>query len=75
MSESDISIDVPIPPARQGYAPGIRLSDLLVGHSKVVAKTRRGSLSTAIRRQKFNAPGQNFTTRVEGDKIRVWRIA
>lgn len=71
----EIATDVPIPPARNERLSGIRLDDLGVGHSKVVPKTRRGSLSTAIRAQKFRMPGQNFTTRVEGDKIRVWRIA
>jgi hypothetical protein len=47
-----------------------------VGHSFAVQAQRRGSLSTAIRRQMLRVPGQRFTTRAEGeDMIRVWRIA
>lgn len=76
MSESVVETNIPIPPARNERLSGIQLGDLDVGHSKIVPKARRGSLSTAIRVQKYLNPGQNFTTRViDKDTIRVWRTA
>lgn len=70
-----IETNVPIPPSRNERGAGLRLDDMEVGHSRVVPKSRRGSLSTAIYRQKLRQPGWNFTTRVIGDEIRYWRIA
>jgi hypothetical protein len=75
MSVSEIELGVPIPPSRRLQEQHIQLHAMVVGSSLTVPKRRRGSLSTAIRVQKNKAPGWDFTTRVEGDKIRVWRTA
>ena len=76
MSIGEIETGIPIPPARNERLKGIRLDDLSVGQSRIVAKSRRGSLSAAIRCQKAKTPGWDFTTRViDPNTIRVWRIA
>lgn len=70
--------NVPIPPSRKERTAGtaIRLDDMEPGDSKLFSKQRRGSLSTAMRMQKFTSPGTEFTTRVvdDGKNVRVWRI-
>ena len=74
--DEEFDKDVPIP---AGWVRANRsftwIGRMQVGDSKAIEKSRRGGLSTAIRRQKLRAPGQAFTTRVTGDEIRVWRTA
>ena len=76
MLECKIEKGIPIPLSRNEKLTGINLDKLEVGYSLTVPKQRRGSLSTAIRRQKYKCPGQNFTTRlIDKTTIRVWRTA
>lgn len=71
---SDIKIEsgvLPPKPRSRGLYPVGRLNP---GESFTVELRQRSGLSVAIARQQI-ATGQRFTTRTEGDRLRVWRLS
>lgn len=85
MTDAAIQIEngVPLPPKAEagGRRPKYPLGDLAVGQSFRVEDGRgpdliQDTLSGCIRSWRIhNDPARQFTTRREGDGVRVWRIA
>jgi hypothetical protein len=72
----EIEKNIPLPAAATAKGQNtIPLGEMEVGDSVAVPAVRRGTLSTAIRRERFRS-GKLFATRVvDAETIRVWRTA
>lgn len=69
---SPLTKDVPMPetlPRRRYPIP-----DMEVGDSFTYPAKRRSSVTAATSKFKLKFPKREFTWRVEGDRIRLWRI-
>jgi hypothetical protein len=68
---SGIEKGVPIPPDWVSQFP---LADMIVGDSFTIPEHRAASFRTRLSQYRKQFPDQEFTRRVEGERIRVWRI-
>ena len=74
-SVGPIESHVPIPRmAKGGRKIKYPVADLEVGDSFSVPIGMIGSLRSVVSRYAYNNPKRKFTTRTEGDRVRVWRI-
>lgn len=70
--------DVPIPPnagQRTGRPNRYAFPEMRVGDSFIVPAVDGGSLRSAASQHKDRHPDWNYATRLEGDVVRLWRIA
>lgn len=72
-----IESGVPVPPRASGAGESkYPFNDMKVGDSFFAPACSSQALSNATRAYKMtHAPGSKWTTRKEGDGVRVWRIA
>ena len=69
-----IESGIPIPPSRFGRPPMADFSALAVGDSLLLTGRRISNVCNAARNAGRKL-GRTFTTRREGDDVRVWRVS
>lgn len=70
---SPIVNDIPMPTMKQAQQR-YPINALLVGESFSVPKDRAVSLRASVAHYKQKFPKRNYTTRTDGDRVRVWRV-
>lgn len=77
----EIEDGIPIPPAKYGLPRKYRFHEMEVGQSFFVPTPQGETYSCKRQTKVFNAAfgygrrhGMKFTTRREGDGVRVWRV-
>ena len=67
-------VPIPLKSSKGGRKIKYPVADLEVGDSFTVPIGMIGSLRSVVSRYAYNNPKRKFTTRTEGDRVRVWRI-
>jgi hypothetical protein len=75
MSAIQIEWGVPIPTEGRRGGAVYPFPDMRVGASFTLPKTEADKLGGAAKVWKRRHPGWNYTTRISGDVIRIWRTA